>query len=98
MLLLITLLLSVIELPGPLTVSLMTYAPDVAGLAKQARAAGHELLAHVPMEPRDRKENPGPHALTVAMDPAAIRGALPWNASSMPATCRVHGGWRQSAI
>ena len=46
----------------------MTYAPDIAGLAKQARAGGHELLAHMPMEPRDRKENPGPHALTVAMD------------------------------
>ena len=68
--------LQVIALPGPLTVSLMTYAPDLAGLAKQARAAGHELMVHVPMEPRDSKENPGPRALTMAMDPTEIRSTL----------------------
>ncbi len=68
--------LQMIALQGPLTVSLMTYAPDIAGLAKQASAAGHELMAHVPMEPRDRKENPGPQALTIAMDADAIRKAL----------------------
>jgi polysaccharide deacetylase 2 family uncharacterized protein YibQ len=68
--------LQAIALPGPLTLSLMTYAADLQGLAKQARAAGHEVLAHVPMEPLDRKEHPGPHALTVAMDDATIRAEL----------------------
>jgi polysaccharide deacetylase 2 family uncharacterized protein YibQ len=54
----------------------MTYADDVAGLAARARTVGDEVLAHVPMEPLDPKQNPGPHALTVAMDDAAIRTAI----------------------
>jgi polysaccharide deacetylase 2 family uncharacterized protein YibQ len=75
--------LKAIALRGPLTLSMMTYAPDLRGLAKQAHEAGHEVMAHVPMEPLDRKENPGPHALTVAMNDAAIRATLatdldPW--------------------
>jgi hypothetical protein len=57
----------VIELPGPLTLSFLTYAGDLQGWADRARAAGHEVLAHVPMEPLDRDENPGPRALTMAM-------------------------------
>ena len=68
--------LKILALPGPLTVSLMTYADDLAGLVNRARAGGHEVMAHVPMEPLSRKEDPGPHALTVAMDDDAIRAAL----------------------
>ncbi len=40
-----------IDLPGPLTLAFMTYAPDVAAQAAAARQAGHELLVHVPMQP-----------------------------------------------
>ena len=65
-----------IALPAAVTLSLMTYAPDLQALAKQARAGGHELLAHVPMEPINKKESPGPGALTVAMNEAEIHAAL----------------------
>jgi polysaccharide deacetylase 2 family uncharacterized protein YibQ len=68
--------LRAIGLPGPLTLSLMTYASDLPGLTRAARAAGHEVMAHVPMEPLDPKEHPGPRALTVAMSDAAIRETL----------------------
>jgi polysaccharide deacetylase 2 family uncharacterized protein YibQ len=63
----------VIGLQGPLTLSLMTYASDLPGLVRSAHAAGHEVLAHLPMEPRSAKENPGPGALLTRMDEAAIR-------------------------
>jgi polysaccharide deacetylase 2 family uncharacterized protein YibQ len=66
----------VIDLPGPITVSLMTYAHDLPELVKRARAAGHEVLAHVPMEPLNRKENAGPGMLTTTMDDADIRAGL----------------------
>jgi polysaccharide deacetylase 2 family uncharacterized protein YibQ len=65
-----------ITLPGPLTLSLMTYAPDLPTLAQKAREGGHELMAHVPMEPRSPEENPGPRALRVTMDADAVRAAL----------------------
>ncbi|TAL03025.1 MAG: divergent polysaccharide deacetylase family protein [Rhodospirillaceae bacterium] len=67
---------AVIALPAGVTVSLMTYADDLGGLTARARAAGHEVLAHVPMQPLSSKEDPGPHALTVGMDDSTIRATL----------------------
>jgi len=63
-------------LPGPLTLSLMTYADGLGGLVEQARKSGHEIMAHLPMEPVDPKENPGKGALLANMDDATIRRTL----------------------
>ncbi|MDX2142402.1 MAG: divergent polysaccharide deacetylase family protein [Rhodospirillaceae bacterium] len=73
-----------IELPGPLTLSFITYAENLASWVARARASGHEILAHVPMEPLDAREFPGPGALTTAMTEAEIAPRLealldPWN-------------------
>ncbi|MHB1204200.1 MAG: divergent polysaccharide deacetylase family protein [Rhodospirillaceae bacterium] len=65
--------LQMIALHGPLTLSLMTYADDLPGLVKQAHDAGHEVMAHLPMEPVNPKENPGRGALLGKMDDDAIR-------------------------
>lgn len=59
-------------LPGPLTLSFLSYAPDLAEQGRQGRAAGHEVLLHLPMEP-DGRDNPGPGALFVRMSAADIR-------------------------
>jgi uncharacterized protein len=69
---------AVIGLPGPLTLSFMTYARDLPEQTEAARRAGHELLLHVPMQPLDRREDPGPNALTVAMSADEIKRALDW--------------------
>jgi polysaccharide deacetylase 2 family uncharacterized protein YibQ len=76
--------LRMVDLPGPLTLSVMTYAEGAGDLAGRARRAGHEVMAHLPMEPLDPKENPGRGALRVTMDNAAIRATLaadldPWS-------------------
>ncbi len=68
--------LRMIDLEGPLTLSLMTYADNLPDLAARARRGGHEVMAHLPMEPIDPKENPGKGALRVGMDEAAIRATL----------------------
>jgi polysaccharide deacetylase 2 family uncharacterized protein YibQ len=68
--------LKMIEMKGPLTLSLMTYADALPALVAQAQAGGHEIMAHLPMEPLDPKENPGPGALMVSMDEAAIRRTI----------------------
>ncbi len=59
-------------LPGPLTLSFLSYAPDLAEQGRQGRAAGHEILLHLPMEPEGR-DNPGPGALFVRMSADDIR-------------------------
>lgn len=59
-------------LPGPLTLSFLSYAPDLAEQGRQGRAAGHEIMLHLPMEPEGR-DNPGPGALFVRMSADDIR-------------------------
>lgn len=56
----------VIDLPGPLTTSFLTFARDLKRQARSAAAAGHELMMHMPMEPKG-KVSPGPDALLVRM-------------------------------
>lgn len=67
---------SVLGLPGPLTLSFLTYANDLATWVARARTAGHEVLAHIPMEPLDAAHSPGPGALRVAMNAAEVRAQL----------------------
>ncbi|WP_274390072.1 divergent polysaccharide deacetylase family protein, partial [Azospirillum doebereinerae] len=67
------------SLPGPLTLSWLPYAHDLPAQARAARANGHELMLHMPMEP-SVKADPGPSALLVGLDKGEVlrrfRGAL----------------------
>lgn len=67
-----------LELPGPLTMSLMSYAHNVPDLARRAHEAGHELMLHLPMEPHDDDEDPGPNALLTSHDDAELRRRIEW--------------------
>jgi hypothetical protein len=60
------------DLPGPLTLSFLPYAKDLRDQARAARARGHELLLHLPMEPTGRAD-PGPNALLVSLSDAELR-------------------------
>jgi uncharacterized protein len=59
-------------LPGPLTFSYLAYAPDIDGQSRVARANGHEIMLHMPMEPEGR-DDPGPGALRVTLADEEIR-------------------------
>lgn len=60
------------ELPGPLTMSFLPYAKELPDQARAARARGHELMLHLPMEPSGRND-PGPNALLVSLSDADLR-------------------------
>ena len=66
----------VIRLPGPLTLSFLPYAGDLARQTAAGRAAGHELLVHMPMEPLASGLDPGPGALLVRLPPDEIMRRL----------------------
>ena len=68
----------VVELPGPLTLALMTYAKDLDKLAAESLARGHELLLHIPMEPTDGTWDTGPNALRLDLDPEEFQRRLQW--------------------
>ncbi|NQV44960.1 MAG: divergent polysaccharide deacetylase family protein [Rhodospirillales bacterium] len=54
-----------IALPGPLTLSFLTYAHDLDAQTRAALDAGHELMIHIPMEPESSTIDPGPNVLRV---------------------------------
>lgn len=69
-----------IALPGPVTLSFMSYANELSEQSAAARAAGHEVMLHLPMEPLDAKRNnPGPNALFVNMDADELKRRLTWH-------------------
>jgi uncharacterized protein len=52
------------ELPAEVTLSFVPYADNLQGWINKARAAGHEVMIEIPMEPFDYPDNdPGPHTL-----------------------------------
>lgn len=55
-----------IALPGPLSLAFLAYAEDLDDQTASARAAGHELLLHQPMEP-EGAQDPGPDALLTSL-------------------------------
>ncbi len=67
-----------VALEGPLTLAYMTYADELETQSAAARARGHELMLHVPMEPLDDGEDAGPNALATGLDPAELRRRLLW--------------------
>lgn len=65
-----------IHLPPAVTLSFLPYAPHVATQAAQARALGHDVLAHMPMEPISRSIDPGPNALLLGLSDAELTKRL----------------------
>jgi polysaccharide deacetylase 2 family uncharacterized protein YibQ len=68
-------------LPAPVTIALMAYAGEARAQAAMARRAGHELIVHLPMEPGEGGEDPGPNALLLGLSEAEFERRLDWNLS-----------------
>ena len=67
------------QLPGAISLAFVPYARDLEGWIAQARAAGHEVLLELPMEPFDYPNNdPGPHTLLTTLDSDENLTRLDW--------------------
>jgi polysaccharide deacetylase 2 family uncharacterized protein YibQ len=75
------------RLRAPLSIAFMAYADDLGRQAQAARAAGHEIWLHAPMEPADAGEKPGPQALLTHLSEAELRSRLEWMLA------RIEGGF-----
>lgn len=67
-----------LDLPAPITISYLPYANDLGKQVSQARAKGHEILLHMPMEPSSSTIDPGPHALYDKYDAQKVRQEMAW--------------------
>jgi len=61
-----------VALPAAVTLAYIPYAKNLPAQTARAKAAGHELLLHLPMEPLGDAD-PGPGALLTSLPPDAIR-------------------------
>jgi polysaccharide deacetylase 2 family uncharacterized protein YibQ len=69
--------LAAVRLPAPVTLALLPYAERVQEIAARGKAAGHELILHMPMEPQDIAHNdPGPGVLLSTDSAEVIRQKL----------------------
>ena len=67
-----------IGLPAPLTLAFMTYADGLGRMVAAARTAGHELMLHVPMQPRSDNYDPGPNVLDTRLPAVEVVRRLEW--------------------
>ncbi len=69
---------AIAKLPGAVTLAFVPYGTDAA-MAGRARAAGHEILLEVPMEPFDYPDNDtGPQTLLTSLAPHQNIDRLHW--------------------
>ncbi len=68
-----------IALPGPLTLAVFPFAAGSAELAAAGRDAGHEVIAHLPMEAMEAEYDPGPMALMTAQEEPELVRRLRWH-------------------
>ncbi|MGE0255486.1 MAG: divergent polysaccharide deacetylase family protein [Alphaproteobacteria bacterium] len=69
-------------LPGAVTLAFQPYAEDIQRWVRLARAAGHEVMIDLPMEPLDFPvSEPGPQALFVELPPETNQTRLAWSLS-----------------
>ena len=67
------------QLPGEVTLSFAVYAPGLRQWISGARAAGHEVMLQLPMEPLSYPaNNPGPHTLLTSLSAAENIDRMEW--------------------
>ena len=79
-----------INLPGPLTISFMSYASRLEQQVNLAKKAGHEVIAHIPMEPFNSSLNPGPRFLSTRDSDKQILKNFRWSLSKVPGIVGVN--------
>jgi uncharacterized protein len=82
-----------LALPGPISLRLSPYAPDLAALVERARGAGHEVLLDLPMERVDQSaSDPGPYTLLADSSSDENLDRLNWLLARAPGYIAVAGG------
>ena len=78
-----------IQLPMPVTLAFLPYADSLPTLTASARARGHEVYLHLPMEPIG-SPYPGPNAILVGLEPDELRRRLGWAFDRVPLATGVN--------
>ena len=90
---------ALLALDLPLSFAFLPFTPFSEKLQQEAQAKGSDILLHLPLEPMDPKWNPGPGALTTAMDPETMEGLFREDLQAVPKAVGIsnHMGSRFTA-
>ncbi len=68
------------NMQAPLTLAFLPYANELTPMIARARASGHEVLLHLPMEPENGDVHfPGPNSLKTDLPSGELSRRLKWN-------------------
>ncbi len=73
-----------IDIQAPLSFAFLPFAPNTERLARYARQRGKDILVHIPMEPENKRLNPGPGVLTLDMDFDSLLESLKRDLAAVP--------------
>jgi len=90
---------ALLALDLPLSFAFLPFTPFSEELQQEAQARRRDILLHLPLEPMDPKANPGPGALSTAMDPEAMKAHFHEDLQAVPKAIGVnnHMGSRFTA-
>jgi uncharacterized protein len=90
---------ALLALDLPLSFSFLPFTPFSEELQKEAQAKGCDILLHLPLEPMDSKTNPGPGALSTAMNQEAMKARFHEDLQAVPTAIGInnHMGSRFTA-
>ena len=80
----------IIAIGRPVAVAVLPGLVHSADVARRARAAGLEVLLHLPVEPEDETKELGPGGVTVSMTDAEIRATVRSGLASVPGAIAVN--------
>jgi polysaccharide deacetylase 2 family uncharacterized protein YibQ len=73
-----------VDLPGAVALAVLPYATHSVLLAREADAAGKEVVLHLPMQPLDSSVDPGPGALGVVQSRSELAAVLAADLAAVP--------------
>lgn len=73
-----------LNLPVPITLSILPLTPHGKEVAQKAVAAGKAVMLHIPMEPLSASAHPGPGEISTEMSDAQIQSQLAADIASLP--------------
>jgi len=90
---------SLLELPFPLTISILPHLPLSSAIAEEAHRRGHKVLLHLPMEAASPAAEPEAIELRVGMNAAQVESLLAGMLETVPhaAGANNHQGSRATA-
>lgn len=81
---------AMLQVPAKLTWAVLPFTPYAAEYAEAARERGFEVMLHLPLEPLDRKNNPGPGLIRRDWTEEEIIAQLEANLNQVPGAVGIN--------